>query len=929
MDDTDLKKRVGREIVRAAERTDVDAITRLLHATLVTPPAFNSMDPIYRPALSLALLIAAHIGHRDIVEILLGIGLEADARPPEKSWVAEWYDGPFKWVIQEECTAMMLCAQAGHSALAHDLLIAPAWARPVLSLRDAHGWTALLRASWAGHAPILAELLDRGSYVEDVEEAGRTALMLASYRGHVRAVGVLLVAGALVNRVDKSGRTALFYATYHDRAEVALELLAKDASPYLMDENGISPASMALVFPGNEISWVFLSHEPNLSATVRPLFPKSPIRPIPPTSMAVHGIQPCTTRAEPDGLVMLLESLADARPPPDVLKALDTPLQEHETAAALQAVLVGVLATHVAGAPLGFPRIVLPSLDLEKVRNVKVWCREIVGAVHLLRKNSKAVREAVEKVGETLQEVRRWMEEVDVMAAVTAIEVQDTAREKNMARSARDLVQSDFATIRTSLTARMPPPLDDLVGSIYEQASQAADDAVALHVETVEELALALHTSEVAFRSLGTVGRFAHDRLEQNVSSLLELLDETNVTMESFVDEARAVLEKRAKVARQAVDSFTAHLAGSEQVQAPGGRQGPVKPNHVVFHAEMWQKYNQAKNLETLFLGTLKRIAEREQEQDRQQQPRSRSVTPPPENYAPEWRAAVRREANVFEYLSEYVSEEHVPQEEEPEPEPETKESPTPTRVGNTLRRRRNVFRHLLEDDESDEPETQEEELLPETTALPMPTPESDALESAALHRATRMLEHLFDDDMFEEPETQEEESRPETPDVLVVHLRDAVCVRTTMVTHVGTERADEELENKEPSSEASEVLSVDLRDNVHEQLVVDLQDAVYEQTTMVTDASTESADAEQLEAEEQSLDAPEVRLVHLHDNVREPPLMATQVFTERADEQPEPEDEFELLDGDEASGESETPGSGLASADEGDGEENEGWIVF
>eukprot|EP00731_Ephydatia_muelleri_P014322 Em0008g42a len=64
--------------------------------------------------------------------------------------------------------------------------------------------TALMVASYEGHAECVQLLLDRGAQANHQDEDGLTALMVASYGGHVECVNLLLDRGAQVNQQDKT-----------------------------------------------------------------------------------------------------------------------------------------------------------------------------------------------------------------------------------------------------------------------------------------------------------------------------------------------------------------------------------------------------------------------------------------------------------------------------------------------------------------------------------------------------------------------------------------------------------------------------------------------------------------------------------------------------------------------------------------------------
>jgi hypothetical protein len=74
------------------------------------------------------------------------------------------------------------------------------------------GLTALLQASWKGHAEVVRELLSRGAAVNAQADNGATPLMGACDRGHLAAATLLLDAGADLALLNIVGWSALRWA---------------------------------------------------------------------------------------------------------------------------------------------------------------------------------------------------------------------------------------------------------------------------------------------------------------------------------------------------------------------------------------------------------------------------------------------------------------------------------------------------------------------------------------------------------------------------------------------------------------------------------------------------------------------------------------------------------------------------------------------
>ena len=88
--------------------------------------------------------------------------------------------------------------------------------------------TPLLLAADAGHADVVAVLLDSGADVDCADDTGWTALMWASFRGHEEIVTYLLDRGANPNKTSSNGWSALMSASYWGIARVVKILLWRD-----------------------------------------------------------------------------------------------------------------------------------------------------------------------------------------------------------------------------------------------------------------------------------------------------------------------------------------------------------------------------------------------------------------------------------------------------------------------------------------------------------------------------------------------------------------------------------------------------------------------------------------------------------------------------------------------------------------------------
>jgi cytohesin len=119
-------------------------------------------------------------------------------------------------------------AQEGDLATALRLLGSDPY---LVKSREDYKLTPLHRAAMAGHADLVAALLDRSADVDARDYGGGAALHGAATQGQSEAAAVLLGGGADPNAVDEEGLAPLHFAARAGHEAVASLLLARGADP--------------------------------------------------------------------------------------------------------------------------------------------------------------------------------------------------------------------------------------------------------------------------------------------------------------------------------------------------------------------------------------------------------------------------------------------------------------------------------------------------------------------------------------------------------------------------------------------------------------------------------------------------------------------------------------------------------------------------
>ena len=90
-----------------------------------------------------------------------------------------------------------------------------------INARNRHGMTALMKAAFFGHEPVVRVLLERGADPNLIRNDRFTALALAAFFGHAETVTTLIEFGARTEAVTRAGASARTWAKARTFEEVA------------------------------------------------------------------------------------------------------------------------------------------------------------------------------------------------------------------------------------------------------------------------------------------------------------------------------------------------------------------------------------------------------------------------------------------------------------------------------------------------------------------------------------------------------------------------------------------------------------------------------------------------------------------------------------------------------------------------------------
>ncbi|KAJ5266111.1 hypothetical protein N7524_007129 [Penicillium chrysogenum] len=138
-----------------------------------------------------------------------------------------------------------------------------------LDAADGSGWTALHLAASRGHCGVISLLMEESDIAEVPNYQGRTALRIAVDRSQHEALQMLLMHNAKVNSRAENQMTALHAAAKQGDAEIVYMLVSKGADIEAKDATMMSALHYACEAGHIEVIAVLLAHKANIEAAGR------------------------------------------------------------------------------------------------------------------------------------------------------------------------------------------------------------------------------------------------------------------------------------------------------------------------------------------------------------------------------------------------------------------------------------------------------------------------------------------------------------------------------------------------------------------------------------------------------------------------------------------------------------------------------------
>ncbi|MGM0650637.1 MAG: ankyrin repeat domain-containing protein [Bacteroidota bacterium] len=197
------------------------------------------------------LMYAAQGGYLDIVEFLVELDADIDAKP-----------------YHSNRTALMAAVENGYVEIAEYLIRQGA----DFSIRDYNKRHLMHKAALSGIWEMCDMLLYYEIPVDPLDIDNRTPLMLAAFDGFVATVDVLIENNANVNHRDIDGNTAMHMAAQNGHHEVITELINAGAELEIKNNNGFTPLDIAVMYGELNNSKTLIENGAQINDSITPAF---------------------------------------------------------------------------------------------------------------------------------------------------------------------------------------------------------------------------------------------------------------------------------------------------------------------------------------------------------------------------------------------------------------------------------------------------------------------------------------------------------------------------------------------------------------------------------------------------------------------------------------------------------------------------------